>query len=191
MTEAARGRPAVFLDRDGVLNDSVVRDGVPRPPHSVAEFRLLPGVVEACASLRAAGFALVVVTNQPDIARGLLTREAVDAINARLAELVELDEICVCPHDDGDNCECRKPRPGMLLGAGKRLSLDMGGSVCVGDRWRDVEAAKGAGVTAVHVDRGYREEPAVVGADAVVADLPGAAEWIHSRMGSSSDVLRS
>jgi D-glycero-D-manno-heptose 1,7-bisphosphate phosphatase len=181
----------VFLDRDGVLNDSVVRDGVPRPPHSVAEFRLLPGVVEACASLRAAGFALIVVTNQPDIARGALAREALDAINARLAELVELDEVCVCPHDDGDNCECRKPRPGMLLDAGKRLSLDMGSSVCVGDRWRDVEAANGAGVTAVHVDRGYGEEPVVVGADAVVADLPGAAEWIISRMGSRSDVLRS
>jgi D-glycero-D-manno-heptose 1,7-bisphosphate phosphatase len=185
VSEAARRRRAVFLDRDGVLNDSIVRDGVPRPPRSVAEFRLLRGVVEACASLRAAGFALVVVTNQPDIARGTQTREAVDAMNDRLAELVELDEICVCPHDDSDDCECRKPRPGMLLEAGRRLSLDMGGSVCVGDRWRDIEAAKRAGVTAVHVDRGYREEPVVVGADAVVPDLPRAVDWIRSRFGSN------
>ena len=126
MTDGTRRRPAVFLDRDGVLNDSVVRDGVPRPPKSVAEFRLLPGVVDACASLRAAGFALVVVTNQPDIARGTQTREVVDAMNARLAELIEMDEICVCPHDDVDDCACRKPRPGMLLDAGRRLSLEFG-----------------------------------------------------------------
>ncbi|HEV2373248.1 MAG TPA: hypothetical protein VGS19_13875, partial [Streptosporangiaceae bacterium] len=96
---AARGRPAVFLDRDGVLTEASVRDGVPTPPRTLAEFRVLPGVAQACADLRQAGFVLVVVTNQPDIARGTQARAEVDAMNDRLRSLVQLDEVCVCPHD--------------------------------------------------------------------------------------------
>ncbi len=176
----ARGRPAVFLDRDGVLTEAFVRDGVPTPPQTLREFRVLPGVAEACAGLRQAGFVLVVVTNQPDIARGTQTRAEVDRMNERLRTLVPLDEICVCPHDDGDDCACRKPQPGMLLGAAERLGLDLARSASVGDRWRDIEAALRAGVTAIHVERHY-EEPAPVGAHVAVADLPEAAEWIRKQ----------
>lgn len=178
---AARGRPAVFLDRDGVLTETFVRDGVPKPPRTLAELRILPGVAEACASLREAGFVLVVVTNQPDIARGTQTRAEVDKINERLRRLVPLDEVCVCPHDDADGCTCRKPQPGMLLDAAARLGLDLASSVSVGDRWRDVEAALRAGVTAISVERHY-DEPPPVGAHVVVADLPEAAAWIREHM---------
>ena len=176
----AHGRPAVFLDRDGVLTEAFVRDGVPRPPRTLAEFRVLPGVTQACAALRQAGFVLVVVTNQPDIARGTQTRAEVEQMNERLRRLVPLDEVCVCPHDDADGCSCRKPRPGMLLDAADRLDLDLARSAGVGDRWRDVEAALRAGVTAIHVDRHY-DEPPPVGAHVVVADLPEAATWMRAQ----------
>jgi len=174
---AATGRPAVFLDRDGVLTEAFVRDGVPTPPRTQAEFRVLPGVAEACSGLRQAGFVLVVVTNQPDIARGTQDRAEVDKMNERLRSLVPLDEVCVCPHDDADGCACRKPRPGMLLDAADRLGLDLARSVSVGDRWRDIQAALRAGVTPIHLDRHYDERPPA-GARAVVADLPEAAVWI-------------
>jgi D-glycero-D-manno-heptose 1,7-bisphosphate phosphatase len=171
-------RPAVFLDRDGVLNEAFVRDGVPTPPRSVTEFRLLPGVVEACTDLKQAGFALVVVTNQPDIARGKQNWAEVDRMHERLRTLVPVDEIYVCPHDDADACTCRKPQPGMLLAAAERLGLDLARSASVGDRWRDVEAARRAGVTAIHVECHY-DESAPVGADVAVANLPEAVAWIR------------
>src|ERR1700683_72513 len=108
-------RKAVFLDRDGVLNRALIRDGRPYPPTSLATLELLPGVKEACAALREAGFQLVVVTNQPDIARGTQTCKAVDEMNAWLTRELRLDEVRVCPHDDGDQCVCRKPAPGLLM----------------------------------------------------------------------------
>jgi D-glycero-D-manno-heptose 1,7-bisphosphate phosphatase len=175
---ATRSRPAVFLDRDGVLNEAFVRDGVPTPPRSLEEFRILPGVANACSELRRAGFVLVVVTNQPDVARGKQTRAEVDRMHERLRSLVPLDEVCVCPHDDCDACACRKPRPGLLLDAAERLNLDLARSASVGDRWRDIEAARRAGVTAIYIERHYGE-PAPAGAHVAVADLPEAAAWIR------------
>lgn len=175
--KSSHTRPAVFLDRDGVLTEAYVRDGVPTPPRTLSEFRLLPGAAEACADLRRAGFVLVVVTNQPDIARGVQTRAQVDSLNDRLRQLVALDEVVVCPHDDADACACRKPLPGMLLSAAARLDLDLARSASVGDRWRDVEAARRAGVAAVHVERHY-DEPPPAGARVTVAGLPEAAVWI-------------
>jgi len=136
---------AVFLDRDGVLNRAIVRDGSPYPPAGIAEIELLPGTREACAALRAASYLLIVVTNQPDIARGKQNRETVDALNGWLQRELELDQIRVCPHDDRDACPCRKPAPGMLLEAARQLNIDLAASFMVGDRWRDVEAGKRAG----------------------------------------------
>jgi D-glycero-D-manno-heptose 1,7-bisphosphate phosphatase len=175
---ATRGRPAVFLDRDGVLNEAFVRGGVPAPPRSLAEFRVLPDAAGACSDLKQAGFVLVVVTNQPDVARGTLDAAEVDRMHERLRSRVPLDEICVCVHDDADACACRKPQPGMLLDAAERLNLDLARSACVGDRWRDIEAARRAGVRAVYVERQYGE-PAPVGADVAVANLAEAAAWIQ------------
>jgi D-glycero-D-manno-heptose 1,7-bisphosphate phosphatase len=177
--ERATRRPAVFLDRDGVLNEVELRGTSPVPPPSLAEFRILPGVARACERLRDLGYLLVVVTNQPDIARGTQTRAEVDRMHDHLREQVPLDEIVVCPHDDGDDCPCRKPRPGMILDAAARHGVDLTASFCVGDRWRDVEAAHAAGVRAVFVERGYAErrpsEP-----DAIVTSLPDAVAFIKS-----------
>ena len=170
-------RRAVFLDRDGVLLPAPVWKGVPQPIRDDRDVELLPGVLEACLSLRAAGFLLVVVTNQPDIARGTVSTETVERINAHLRSALPLDDIRVCPHDDRDDCDCRKPRPGLLLDAAGEWGLDLASSFMVGDRWRDVEAGRRAGCLVVFIDRGYEETPALE-ADAVLPALPEAAEWI-------------
>lgn len=170
-------RRAVFLDRDGVLNRALVRDGRPYPPADEGELELLPGVEEACAELRRAGFLLFVVTNQPDVARGTQRLDAVEAIHRRLAEALPLDEIVTCPHDDADECACRKPLPGMLLDAASRWDVDVAASFMVGDRWRDVEAGRRAGCRTVFLRRGYAE-PVPEAPDAVVSDLREAARWI-------------
>jgi D-glycero-D-manno-heptose 1,7-bisphosphate phosphatase len=168
-------RPAIFLDRDGVLNRTVTRAGKIVPPASLDELEILPGVPEALVRLKEAGYALVVTTNQPDVARGVTTREVVAAIHAHMTARLPLDEIRVCFHDDADRCECRKPKPGMLLAA---PVYDVPASVMIGDRWRDVDAGLAAGCRAtILVDYGYDEtvphEP-----DARVASLAEAADWI-------------
>lgn len=166
---------AVFLDRDGVLNRAVVRGGKPYPPGSAADVEIPADVRPALARLKAAGFRLVVVTNQPDVARGRQHRAVVEAINSVLAAALPLDEFRVCYHDDVDGCGCRKPEPGLLLRA---PAHDLGRSVMVGDRWRDVEAGRRAGVRAtILVDHGYdeavRSEP-----DCRVRSLAEAVDWI-------------
>lgn len=171
---------AVFLDRDGVLNRAVVRDGVPHPPASLDELEVFPEAPEACRRLRRNGFVTVLVTNQPDIARCTTTREQVDAIHRQLASRIPLDDIRVCPHDDQDGCACRKPAPGMLLDAAAALGLDLPSSVMVGDRWRDVEAGRRAGCRTVMIDHRYAETRRV-SADLVTTDIAAAAGWILSQ----------
>ncbi len=170
-------RRAVFLDRDGVLNVSAVVDGVPVPPRRPEDFVLLPGVAGACRRLHDAGFVLVVVTNQPDLARGSLDPTALDAIHERLRRELPIEHIWVCPHSGAEGCPCRKPRPGMILEAAARLDLDLDHSAAVGDRWRDVEAAHRAGVRSVFVDRGYAEE-LTVAPDATFTGLPEAVPYL-------------
>lgn len=158
MTAEAQRR-AVFLDRDGVINRAVVRDGKPYPPDSVAELEILPGVPQALAALRAAGFLNVVVTNQPDVATGKQRREVVEAMHARLARELAVDAIKVCYHAAADGCACRKPKPGMLLEAASDHGIDLATSYLVGDRWRDVAAGQAAGCRAAYfIDYGYREQ---------------------------------
>jgi D-glycero-D-manno-heptose 1,7-bisphosphate phosphatase len=170
-------RPAVFLDRDGVVNRAPVRAGRPTSPAGVGELEVLPGVPEACARLRAAGFALIVVTNQPEVARGRLSREVVEAIHDCLRRRLPLDDIRVCYHDDADGCACRKPKPGMLLAAARDWGIDLARSVMVGDRWRDIEAGRRAGCRTVFIDYGY-VEPRPEDADFETDSLLSAAEWI-------------
>ena len=149
---------AVFLDRDGVINRAPVREGKPHPPSSVAELEILPGVAGALEQLKKAGFLLIVVTNQPDVARGTTTREVVEAIHARLADTLPIDKFVVCYHDTVDECDCRKPRAGMLLTCAKEFQIDLAASYMVGDRWRDIEAGRRAGCKTFFVDYGYDEE---------------------------------
>ncbi len=168
----------MFLDRDGVLNAAIVRDGKPYPPASLEELVIAPDAKAALSRLRTAGYRLVVITNQPDIARGVQRRDVVDAINNALAAALPLDEIRVCDHDDADRCECRKPAPGLLTRAPHH---DLQRSVVIGDRWRDVEAGRRAAVGGVVlIDRGYaeamRSQP-----DVRVTSLSEAADWILQR----------
>jgi D-glycero-D-manno-heptose 1,7-bisphosphate phosphatase len=173
-------RKAVFLDRDGVLNRAAVRDGCPYPPASLADLEILPGVIGGCMALRNAGFRLIMVTNQPDIARGTQSSRGVDEINEVLKRELQLDDVRVCPHDDADRCACRKPAPGLLLDAARDYDIDLGQSFMVGDRWRDVEAGRQAGVRTVLIDYQYRERQAR--ADRVVQNLSEAADWILAQI---------
>jgi D-glycero-D-manno-heptose 1,7-bisphosphate phosphatase len=151
-------RRAVFLDRDGVLNRAVVRAGRPYPPASVAEVEILPGVVEALGGLKEAGFVLIVVSNQPDVARGTTPRVTVEAINAHLADRLPIDRFIMCYHDSSDGCDCRKPSPGMLFAGAREFDVDLSSSYMVGDRWRDVEAGITAGCKTIFIDYGYDEK---------------------------------
>lgn len=156
-------RPAVFLDRDGTLNAPVVRAGKPYPPATVEEFALYPDVAESCARLKAAGFVLVVATNQPDVARGTQTREVIEAMHARLRSLVPaLDriEVSYAPGQGIAHPEDRrrKPAPGMLTDAAAALGLDLARSWMVGDRAGDIDAGHAAGCRTIFLDRGYSEK---------------------------------
>jgi len=174
-------RRAVFLDRDGVINRAVVHGRRPYPPRSLAELELLPGVPQALRALKAAGYALVVVTNQPEVARGTAARSLVSAINDRLQAMLPLEAVLTCPHDDGDRCACRKPQPGLILRAAGELRIDCAASYIIGDRWRDVEAGRRAGCKTIFVDYGY-DEPAPEACDFRVSGLSEAA-GIILRMG--------
>jgi len=175
---AGRLSRAVFLDRDGVLNRTVVRDGKPYPPASAAEVDIAAGAESALRELKAQGFKLLVVTNQPDLAKGLTTQEDVDAINRKLAAALPVDEFFVCPHIDGDNCDCRKPKAGLLLEGARKHQIDLSASFMVGDRWRDVEAGQNAGCRTVLIDQGYQEKHPARPPDAIVHSLREAADWV-------------
>ena len=150
---------AVFLDRDGVINRSIVRDGLPYPPRSLAEFEIMDGVAEGCALLKQLGFVLVVATNQPDVGRGTLDRAIVEEMHAKMCRTLSIDRVEVC-YDPGGGIpsECRKPRPGMLLKAAEEMGIALAQSWMVGDRWRDVDCGHAAGCRTVFIDNGYAEE---------------------------------
>lgn len=149
---------AIFLDRDGVLNRSFMVNGVPKPPTSVEDVEILVGVVEAIHSLKKHGFLPIVVTNQPDVARGSLTRESVEGINNFLSRSLGINYFFTCFHDSRDSCECRKPKPGLLLSAAQELGINLQESVMVGDRWRDMEAGQTVGCECFFIDYGYLEK---------------------------------
>jgi D-glycero-D-manno-heptose 1,7-bisphosphate phosphatase len=172
-------RRAVFLDRDGTLNRTDLVGGVPKPPSDAKALEILPGVPKALARLKRAGYLLVVVTNQPDVARGTQARRVVESIHAKLRSQLPLDAVYCCYHDDG--CPARKPRPGMLLAAAERFGLELPHSIMVGDRWRDTEAGRRAGCRTVLLRRPYSGEQAH--ADAEASDLAEAAEIILARLG--------
>ena len=169
---------AVFLDRDGVLNDAILQDGKPHPPASLLELRVAEGAVEALAQLKAAGYLLIVVTNQPDVGRGKQSREAVEEINRALAAELPLDEFVVCWHDGPELCDCRKPKPGMVLGAAARHGIDLQQSFLIGDRWRDIDCGHAAGVRTIWIDRGYRARGPENPPDHRCGSIREAVEWV-------------
>lgn len=148
----------IFLDRDGVLNESNIINGKPVAPRSLEDFRLIPGVREALVTFRKLGFSIIVVTNQPDLSTGLQSWEGLRQIHSFLKGACDIDLIKVCPHLREDACQCRKPKPGMIFEAAEELNIDLTHSVLVGDRWSDIEAGRIAGIQNLFfIDYGYQE----------------------------------
>ncbi len=150
-------KKAVFLDRDGVINRSKFINGVPKPPSTVSEVEIIEGVISSIQTLNDHNFILVVVTNQPDVARGLTSQSSVDAINAYVGAVTKIEHFYTCIHDDTDNCDCRKPSPGLINMAARELNIDLTGSYLVGDRWRDIRAGQAAGCKCYFIDYFYPE----------------------------------
>ena len=188
------GRPAVFLDRDGTINEQMGY------VNHLSRFQLLPGVARAIRSLNEAGLPVVVVTNQSGLARGYFPESLLEAVHAELHRLLaregaHLDGLYICPHHPEAreerfrlDCDCRKPRPGLLERAAAELGLDLGRSYMVGDRWSDLRCGAAVGATTVLVLTGYgRGDAAYVGPgqtvqpDHVAEDLEAAARWILDR----------
>lgn len=169
---------AVFLDRDGVLNQAIVVKGKPYSPHSLDELLIPEGVLAALQLLKQANFLLIGATNQPDVARGTTTRTMVELINQKLLDALPLDEIRVCYHEDQDQCECRKPLPGLLLQAARDYHIDLKHSYMIGDRWKDVVAGKSAGCKTIWLNYHYQEEFLADQPDFTANSLLAAAKWI-------------
>jgi D-glycero-D-manno-heptose 1,7-bisphosphate phosphatase len=180
---------AVFLDRDGVVNRSIIRDGKPYAPRTREEFILDENLGEL-ARLKALGFRLIIVTNQPDVGNGLVTAKFLDSLHAVLYAAFPFDDILACHHRSQDGCGCRKPKPGMLLAAQQKFGIDMKHSYMVGDRWRDVVAGEAAGCATVFLDYGYQEEGPEFRPHFTCASLLEAIEWIeHETVQSSSHAV--
>mgnify|MGYP001608753684 CR=1 FL=1 len=139
----------------------VTRDGVRVSPRLLAEFELFPEAAAAVEALRRNGWLVFVISNQPDIARGLLSPETLDAMSDLLRSRLNPDDMAVCPHDDPDGCACRKPKPGMLLAFRDRWDLDLPGSFVIGDTWRDIEAGRRAQCRTILLERESDESPGV------------------------------
>ena len=171
---------AVFLDRDGVINRAVVRNRKPYPPNTLQDLEILPDVPEALNLLKESGFLLIVVTNQPDVGRGIQKKETVEEMHLFLKKILPLDDIFVCWHGQDGECDCRKPLPGMLLQASEKYGIDFGKSFMVGDRWKDIEAGKTAGCKTIFLDYHYNEllrsQP-----DFTATSTRKASEWIVSQ----------
>lgn len=171
-------RRAIFLDRDGVLNEAIVRDGKPYPPMRAADLRIPDGTAAALQKLKQRDFLLLVVSNQPDVARGTQQREVVEEMASRLCAELPLDGVLTCYHDDQDNCDCRKPRPGLMLDAAKKYGLNLTHSYMIGDRWRDIDAGVKAGCKTIWIDHQYLERRPTAKPDARVTSLAEAVDWI-------------
>ncbi len=174
-------RRAVFLDRDGVINRAIVRDGLPYPPANLDELEILPGVAEALQKLHEENYLLIVVTNQPDVARGIINKADVEKINSHLFSLLPLDYIKTCYHDSGHDCLCRKPLPGAIIESSKENQIDLSKSFMVGDRWRDVEAGKSAGCKTFFINYHYAEKQPVK-PDFIVSSLLEAQKIISGEL---------
>ena len=149
---------AVFLDRDGVINQALVRDGHPFSPVDLTEFFWVEHIKEVTLELKSLGYLLFCVTNQPDVGRGLQSREVVESFHTAILAELPIEKVFACYHDDRDQCSCRKPRPGLIVGAQKEYGLDLAGSWLIGDRWKDIDAGAAAGCNTVFLDYGYDEK---------------------------------
>ena len=151
-------RRAIFLDRDGVLNETIIKEKEITSPLKLDELKIFPDAKETLLTFKKCGYLLIMVTNQPDIARNKNTKKNVEEINDCLKNYLKLDDVCVCYHDDKDFCNCRKPKSGMLIEASKKHNIDLPKSFIIGDRWRDVEAGKNVKCKTIFIDFKYQEK---------------------------------
>jgi|MDTB01.3.fsa_nt_gb D-glycero-D-manno-heptose 1,7-bisphosphate phosphatase len=147
----------VFLDRDGIINESIIINNKPVAPNNLSELRIIKGIKEQLIKLKEFKYYLIVITNQPDVARNLTSMSSVKEINNSILNQLPIDDIYVCFHDDSDNCDCRKPKPGNIIKASDDYSIDLSASYMIGDRWKDVEAGINAGTRTIFVDYNYDE----------------------------------
>src|SRR5215212_3996375 len=177
---SARGgrKRAVFLDRDGVLAEAIVRDGNPYAPTRVEDFTLVPEAAVQVQRLRDAGFLCIVFTNQPELSNGELRPDDLESMHQTMQEALDVDDIYVCPHHRDERCRCHKPEIGMIEDAVSKWDIDLGSSFVIGDRWRDVDAGKNAGCYAILIERPYSK---ATFADARVATLTEAVDTVLRR----------
>lgn len=159
MVEVDVGTRGFFIDRDGVINRCQMHNGVSIPPKDLDSLQLLDGVEQAIEILKRTGIVPVVITNQPDVERGTQTRETVNQINRKIEVLTGITSFYVCYHDDASNCECRKPKIGMIKKASADLGIDIKRSYMIGDRWKDIATGQRAGVReSFFIDYAYSEK---------------------------------
>lgn len=149
-------RGAVFLDRDGTLNATKISQGKPIPPEDISEVVFLDGVETAIKTFIDLNLVPVIITNQPDVARGRTKRHVVDSINEFIANKLKINHVYSCFHDDFE-CDCRKPKPGLIFKAAYDIGIDLDRSFMVGDRWKDIAAGQAAGCSCYYIDNNYEE----------------------------------
>ncbi|MBF0595692.1 MAG: HAD family hydrolase [Candidatus Omnitrophica bacterium] len=168
-------KKAVFWDRDGVINKAILRNNKVFSPRELKDFEIVPGVRKILAECRQQGYLNIVITNQPDISRGLMSRDILDSMHRIIQEQLCVDDIFVCPHDDQDQCTCRKPKPGMMIDAAQKWGIDLRASFVVGDQWKDVDAGKNSGCSTILLSSCYNQG---VAADFIIDEISSAADII-------------
>lgn len=148
---------AFFLDRDGVINKVILKNNKPFPPYNIKALKILPGVPEALEKIMRHNFLIIVITNQPDVSRGITSKSTVESINDFLISNLPINKIYTCYHDNQDKCDCRKPKPGSLIKASIEFSIKLKDSFMVGDRKSDIEAGNSVGCKTIFIDKGYNE----------------------------------
>jgi len=146
---------AVFFDRDGIINKVIYREKKPCSPRKIIEFKLMPEIAKILNELRKYEFKIIIFTNQPDISRGLMKIEDLEKMHKIIKEVLHPDSILYCPHDDKDNCGCRKPKPGMIMKAANELNINLDKSFVIGDTWKDIEAGRSAGCITILLNAAY------------------------------------
>ncbi len=148
---------AIFWDRDGVINEVVMRGNSVSSPRNFQEFKILPGVKQALEECKSMGFLNIIITNQPDISRLLLAPEDLEKMHQVIMATLPVDDITCCPHDSKDNCACRKPKPGMILQEAKKRGVDLAKSYVIGDSDKDIGAGKAAGCKTFFIKKAYNK----------------------------------
>ena len=169
---------AIFLDRDGVINEVVFHESdKPSSPWTFSEFKLLPGIKEPLEEFKKMGFLLFIISNQPDISRGFIEKGITEKISKIIYDNFPIKEILICPHDDHHYCNCRKPKPGMIFELSKKYDIDIKKSFLIGDNWKDTEAGQKAGCKTIIINTKYNK---TIDADYRTENLSTAVKLIKS-----------